>query len=266
MSVARNWTLVTGASSGIGAALARAFAAQGHALVLTARRAERLKALADELSDLVAVAVIPADLSDPAAPDRLLDAVEARGIVLHTLVNNAGFGMRGRFATLPADGLMEMVAVNVAAPTALARRVLPGLIARGEGGILNVASVGAYLPGPKTAAYYASKAYLLSLSEALFEEARPHGVTVTALCPGVTDTEFPARADQEGTKLFKGRGMTAEAVARIGLDAYRRGEAVVVPGAGNRAMVAGLRLLPRWLSRKIAGRMQSVSGSSPVQR
>ncbi|ACL59294.1 SDR family NAD(P)-dependent oxidoreductase [Methylobacterium nodulans] len=263
---ARNWTLVTGASSGIGAALARAFAARGHALVLSARRTERLQALAGELSGAVPVEVIPADLTDPSAPDRLMEAVASRGIALHTLVNNAGFGMRGRFATLPADELMDMVAVNVAAPTALARRVLPDLIARREGGILNVASVGAYLPGPKMAVYYATKAYLLSLSEALFEEAKPHGVTVTALCPGVTDSEFAARADREGTKRFNGRGMAAEEVARIGLMGYLRGEAVVVPGSRNRLIVAGLQLLPRRLTRKVANRLQSVPESSPVQR
>lgn len=256
---------MTGASSGIGAALAREFAALGHALVLTARREDRLQALAAELAGRGPVEVIPADLARAEAPARLLDAVAARGITLHTLVNNAGFGMRGRFATLPAEGLMEMVAVNVAAPTELARRILPGLIAQRRGGILNVASVGAYLPGPKMAAYYASKAYLLSLSEALYEEARPHGVTVTALCPGVTDTEFAARADLEGTKLFHGPGMSAASVARIGVAAYLDGRAVAVPGAGNRVMVAALSLLPRVLSRKIAGRMQSVPGSSSVQ-
>ncbi|ACA17788.1 short-chain dehydrogenase/reductase SDR [Methylobacterium sp. 4-46] len=265
MSGARDWTLVTGASSGIGAALARAFAGRGHALVLTARREERLRALAADLAGRVPVAVIPADLARPEAPAQLLAAVEARGIVLHGLVNNAGFGLRGRFATLPAEDLSAMLAVNVAAPTALARGVLPGLIARRRGGILNVASVGAYVAGPKMAAYYASKAYLLSLSEALHEEARPFGVTVTAVCPGVTDTEFPARADVEGTKRFNGPGMAAEAVARLAVEAYLRGDAVVVPGAGNRATVALLRLLPRRLARKLAGRMQRVPGSSSVQ-
>jgi short-subunit dehydrogenase len=256
LTAARDWTLVTGASSGIGADLARAFAARGHALVLTARRADRLEALAESLRAQVPVAVLPADLADPAAPGHLLAALAERGIALHTLVNNAGFGLRGRFTAQPCAEIAEMVAVNVAAPTALARLVLPDLIARGRGGILNVASVVGYLPGPNMAAYYATKAYLLSLSEALYEEARPHGVTVTALCPGATATEFSQRADRHGAKRFEGTVMSAQAVAQAGLAGYLRGDAVVVPGAANRLAVLGARLAPRWLSRKAAARLQ----------
>ncbi len=247
---------MTGASSGIGAALAAAFAARGRPLILSARRAERLEALAEALRPQVPVEVVPADLGEPEAPARLLAAVAARGLVLHTLVNNAGFGLRGRFAALPAGDLAEMVAVNVAAPTALARLVLPGLIARRAGGILNVASVVAYLPGPNMAVYHASKAYLLSLSEALFEEARPHGVTVTAMCPGATATEFPHRADPPGTRRVRGGVMSAEAVARLGVAGHLAGKAVVVTGAGNVGAVLATRLVPRWLSRKVAARLQ----------
>ncbi|KMO17394.1 SDR family NAD(P)-dependent oxidoreductase [Methylobacterium platani] len=248
------WTLVTGASSGIGAEIARAFAARGRPLALSARRAERLEALAAELP--VPTLVVPADLARPDGPEALLAAVAARGIVLHTLVNNAGFGLRGRFSDLPARDQAEMVAVNVAAPTALSRLVLPGLIANRRGGILNVASVVGYLPGPNMAAYYATKAYLLSLSEALYEEARPYGVTVTALCPGATATEFSARADIGGTKRFTGNVMRPDAVAKAAVDGYLAGRAVVIPGAANRAAVLGARLMPRWLSRKVAARLQ----------
>ncbi len=248
------WTLVTGASSGIGVAIAKGFAGLGRPLILSARRAERLEALAAELP--VPTLVVPADLAEPGGPKELLAAVESRGIVLHTLVNNAGFGLRGRFAALPARDQAEMVAVNVAAPTILSRRVLPGLIARRSGGILNVASVVGYLPGPNMAAYYATKAYLLSLSEALYEEARPYGVTVTAVCPGATATEFSRRADVGGTKRFTGTVMTPEAVAKAGVDGYLAGRAVVIPGAANRAAVIGARLMPRWLSRKVAARLQ----------
>ncbi|AWN49813.1 short-chain dehydrogenase [Methylobacterium terrae] len=248
------WTLVTGASSGIGVAIARAFAARGRPLVLSARRADRLEALAAELP--VPTVVMPADLARPDGPEALVAAVEDRGIVLHTLVNNAGFGLRGRFAALPARDQAEMVAVNVAAPTVLSRLVLPGLIARKSGGLLNVASVVGYLPGPNMAAYYASKAYLLTLSEALYEEARPHGVVVTAVCPGATATEFSARADVGGTKRFTGNVMTAEAVAEAAVAGHLAGRAVVIPGAANRAAVLAARLMPRWLSRKVAARLQ----------
>ncbi|AWB23558.1 SDR family NAD(P)-dependent oxidoreductase [Methylobacterium currus] len=248
------WTLVTGASSGIGAEIARAFARRGRPLVLSARRVDRLEALAADLP--VPVAVIPADLAAPGAAEGLIAAVAARGIPLHTLVNNAGFGLRGRLSALPAQDQTEMVAVNVTAPTVLSRLVLPGLIARRSGGILNVASVVAYLPGPNMAAYYASKAYLLSLSEALYEEARPHGVTVTAVCPGATATEFSERADVGGAKRFTGNVMAPDAVAEAAVAGHLAGRAVVIPGAANRAAVIGARLMPRWLSRKVAARLQ----------
>ncbi len=248
------WTLVTGASSGIGVEIAKEFASRGYPLVLSARRAERLEALAAELP--VPAIVVPADLARPDGPEGLVAALDARGIVLHTLVNNAGFGLRGRFAELPARDQAEMVAVNVAAPTILSRLVLPGLIANRRGGILNVASVVGYLPGPNMAAYYATKAYLLSLSEALYEEARPHSVTVTAVCPGATATEFSTRADVGGAKRFTGNVMSPEAVARVAVEGYLAGRAVVIPGAANRAAVIGARLMPRWLSRKVAARLQ----------
>jgi uncharacterized protein len=248
------WTLVTGASSGIGVEIARAFARRGRPLVLSARRVERLEALAAELS--VPAVVVPADLAVPGAAEALVAAVEARGITLHTLVNNAGFGLRGRLSELPARDQAELVAVNVTAPTVLSRLVLPGLIARRRGGILNVSSVVAYLPGPNMAAYYASKAYLLSLSEALYEEARPYGVTVTAVCPGATATEFSQRADVGGTKRFTGNVMTAKAVAEAAVAGHLAGRAVVIPGAANRAAAIGARLMPRWLSRKVAARLQ----------
>ncbi|MEH3148467.1 MAG: SDR family oxidoreductase [Methylobacterium frigidaeris] len=251
---ARNWTLVTGASSGIGAEIARAFAARGHALVLTARRGDRLRALADELRGRVPVEVVPADLTEPDAPRAILARLAERGIALHTLVNNAGFGLRGRFVSHPEADLAGMVALNVAAPTMLARLILPDLIARRQGGILNVASVVAYLPGPNMAVYHATKAYLLSLSEALHEEARPHGVVVTAACPGTTETEFNARAERPGSR--RRGGMSAEAVARIAVDGHCAGRAVVVTGLANRVAVLGARLAPRRLSRRVAARIQ----------
>jgi hypothetical protein len=254
------WTLVTGASSGIGVELARVFAERGHSLLLTARREDRLAALAAELRQKhgIAVETLVFDLEDPAAPEALHRAVEGRGIALHTLVNNAGFGLRGRFATLPFDGQAAMVELNVTALTKLSRLFLPGLIERGQGGILNVASTAAFQAGPYMAVYYATKAYVLSLSEALHEEAKPHGVVVTALCPGPTPTEFSARASLEMTRLFKLRAMTLSApeVARQGVAAYEAGKAIVIPGLANKIGAFGAQIGPRALGRKIAGKLQ----------
>jgi uncharacterized protein len=250
------WALVTGASSGIGAAMARRLAGEGQPLVLAARRRDRLEALAAELRPRVAVEVVPVDLERPEGPDALLDAVAQKGLALHTLVNNAGFGLRGRFAELPADEQAAMVQLNVVALTRLCRRVLPALIARRSGGIVNVGSVVGFLPGPKMAVYFASKAYVLSLSEALHEEARDHGVVVTCVCPGSTDTEFSARADLHMGRGVRATTMTADEVARLGLEGHARGEAVVVTGGLNRAMTTGVQLLPRAWVRRLAGRLQ----------
>ncbi len=254
------WTVVTGASSGIGAALARAFAVQGDGLVLVARRRDRLDVLAAELAVThgTPVRIYAFDLEDPDAPLALMRAIEDDGVAIHTLINNAGFGLRGRFASLPAARQLAMVQLNVAALTSLCRHVMPGLIARKAGGILNVASLAAFQAGPNMAVYYASKAYVLSLSEALHEEAKPHGVTVTALCPGPVETEFAAVADLEGSSLFRTNVMTAAEVAKSGLAGYRAGRAIVVPGAMTAFAPLAARLLPRALMRRLAGRLQAV--------
>jgi short-subunit dehydrogenase len=259
MSDEPRWTLVTGASSGIGAELARRFAERGRALVLVARRRDRLDALATDLKAKhgVAVEVMVSDLTQPDGPEALVGAMVARGIVLDTLVNNAGFGLVGRFADLPAEGQLEMLALNVVAPTQLCRLVLPGLIARRAGGILNVASTAAFQAGPNMAVYYATKAYLLSLSEALHEEAKPHGVKVTALCPGPTLTEFQERAGMRLGRFLKLGLVGAAEVAGVGVRGYEAGRAVVVPGIGNRLGAAGAQLLPRFVARGIAARLQS---------
>lgn len=253
------WTLVTGASSGIGAELARAFAQRRRGLVLVARRRDRLDALAAELraGHGVPVEAVVSDLAEPDGPEALLAAVAGRGIAIDTLVNNAGFGLVGRFAELPSEGQLEMLALNVVAPTKLSRLVLPALIARRAGGIVNVASTAAFQAGPNMAVYYASKAYLLSLSEALHEEAKPHGVTVTALCPGPTLTEFQERAGMRLNRFLKLGLLSAAEVARAGVRGYEAGRAVVVPGIGNRLGAVGAQLLPRSVARGIAARLQS---------
>jgi short-subunit dehydrogenase len=251
--------LVTGASAGIGRELARRFAAGGHDLVLTARRADELRALADELSAEhgVAVRAVPADLSDPVAPRTLFDEVAAAGLAVDVLVNNAGFGMYGPFAEADPDRLLAMVQVNVAALTHLTRLFLPGMVARGRGRVLNVASTAAFQPGPLMAAYYASKAYVLSLSEALAFELRGAGVTVTCLCPGPTRTEFAAAAVVGGSRLFDSPYvMDAAPVAEAGYRAAMRGRRVVVPGLLNRLGAFATRFVPRPLLMRVVHRIQ----------
>lgn len=250
------WTVITGASSGIGAELARVFARRGCSLVLVARRRERLEALAAELRPTgVAVRIVVADLEQSGAADALVADLARDGAVIETLVNNAGFGLRGSFATLPADEQAAMVALNIATLTRLCRLVLPGLVEHRRGGILNVASTASYQPIPYMALYAATKAFVLSLSEALHEEARPFGVTVTALCPGPTRTEFQKRADMEKSKLFS-HAMAADAVARMGVEGYEAGKAVVVAGLSNRLGAVGAQLAPRAWVRRIAGKLQ----------
>jgi short-subunit dehydrogenase len=260
MAEERRWALVTGASSGIGAELARVFAGRGYSLLLTARREDRLQALAAALRAKhgVDAEALVSDLEDPAAPKPLFEAVEGRGIALHTLVNNAGFGLRGRFAELPYDQQVAMVELNVTALLKLSRLFLPGMIERGRGGILNVASTAAFQAGPKMAVYYATKAFVLSLSEALHEEVKRHGLAVTALCPGPVPTEFSERASMQMTRLVKMRFMTlsAEEVARQGVAGYEKGKAIVIPGLANKLGAWGAQIGPRAAARAIAGKLQ----------
>ncbi|WP_246389107.1 SDR family NAD(P)-dependent oxidoreductase [Microvirga mediterraneensis] len=254
------WALVTGASSGIGADLARVFAGRGYSLVLTARRHERLEVLSAEIGRIhgAPVEVIALDLEDRHAPRDLHEMLLERRIAVHTLVNNAGFGLRGYFASLPHEKQLAMVDLNVTALTSLCRLMLPGMIERRRGGILNVASIAAFQAGPHMAVYYASKAFVLSLSEALHDEAKPHGVTVTALCPGPTESEFGKTAGPKRTGFFKESAMSAATVARAGIEGYEAGRAVVIPGAGNRFGALAAKFAPRFLSRRIAGRLQGM--------
>lgn len=245
--------LITGASSGIGRELARLFAAAGSNLILIARREERLRALAGELkqSSGTDCTLIPADLSRPNAGE---DIAQRLGVVnVDVLVNNAGFGALGRFGNLDLERQMEMIRVNVAAPTELARRFLPGMIARGYGGILNVASTAAFQPGPGMAVYFATKAYLLSLSEALHEEARGSGVNISCLAPGVTVTEFTDAAGIDGRSIYRFGAMSAAQVAHAAYRGFRRGRPLIVPGIHNRLGVVLTRFTPRRLLRRMLG-------------
>lgn len=246
-------TLVTGASAGLGTEFARLCAARGDELVLVARRRERLEALAAELGGTVHV--LASDLSVHDAPRRLIGEVEALGLHVDTLINNAGFGGGGRFAEQSLERQIEMVDLNVRALTDLARRVVPGMVARRRGGILNVASTAAFQPGPGSAVYFATKAYVLSLTEALHQELKGSGIKVSALCPGATATEFAAAAGYSGRQLDRFRA-SARGVVEAGLKGLDRNQAVVIPGLSNKATAQASRFLPRAAVRRIVAAMR----------
>lgn len=235
---------ITGASAGIGRELARLLAAD-HDLILTARRAAELQALAGELP--TKCLVLPADLSDPAGAKRLLNAVEESGWTVDVFANNAGFGDVGPFADADPAKLAAMIQVNVAAFTELLRGVLPGMKLRNRGRILNVGSVAGFQPGPFMAVYYATKAYVNSLSEALASELAGTGVTVTCLCPGPVETEFAAVAGFEKGGFSAGAKLTARDVATAGIRALNRGRVRIIPGWRNRLMIALQRFVPRFV-------------------
>jgi hypothetical protein len=251
--------LVTGASSGIGLELARLFAASGHDLVLVARNEQKLDELAGELSSKhgVRAVVLPADLQDPAAPERLAAAVESEGLVVDYLVNNAGFGAAAPFLETDARRSLDMIALNVSALTHLTHLFARNMVARGRGGILNIASTAGFQPGPNMAVYYATKAYVVSFTEAIAVELAPHGVHVTAFCPGPVETEFARIAGNDGSVLFKMGAAKADAVA---LDAYRsfmKRRVLSISGSTNWLGVQLLRLAPRALVRKVAAWVNS---------
>ena len=251
-------TLITGASAGLGDGFARALAATGEDLILTARRADRLEALAADLRARhgVPVHVIPADLAQPEAPDALMAAVAAAGLRVDQLINNAGYGVQGAFADAAAAAQLGMIDLNCRALVALTHAVLPAMVARRSGGVLNVASTAAFQPGPWLAVYYATKAFVLSFSEAIHEEVKGHGVRVTALCPGPTRTEFAAVAGMGESKLFQRFAVEPEAVVRDGLRALATNRAVRVSGAANAIAAGSIRFTPRGLARRIAGSLQ----------
>ncbi|NJC04965.1 hypothetical protein GGQ97_000758 [Sphingomonas kaistensis] len=247
--------LITGASAGLGVHFARQLSATGARLVLVARRRDRIEALAAELGNARAVAL---DLSQADAADRLLADVAAHGEHVDCLVNNAGFGLHGRIAQQDGRRLREMIDLNCGVLTELTRGVLPAMIERGRGGILNVASTAAFQPGPGMGVYFATKAFVLSFTEALHEEVRGTGVHVTALCPGPTSTEFGELAGFE-PKLgdaFEKLSERPGPVVAAGLAALSANRAIVIPGAMNKVGAQGARFLPRALIRRIAGALK----------
>lgn len=253
----KGWALITGASSGLGVDFAHELAASGHNLVLVARREERMRELAAELEARHAVRtrVIAMDLSAPGAGSELKRMLDADSIAIDILINNAGFGIFGEFLGQTLEKTLNMLQLNVASLTDLTHLFAADMVRRRRGQILLVASVVAYQATPNYAVYGASKAYVLSLGEALHEELKPHGVTVTVLSPGATATEFFDVSGQKSTAAKRAFMMPSRPVAQIGLAAMRRGRASVVSGWRNTLMTWSARLVPRILQRKIAHRV-----------
>jgi len=250
--------LITGASLGIGYELAKLFARDKHALVLVARSGEKLQKIAEELKQLGSpqVTVIVKDLAELEAPDEIFAETERRKLQIDFLVNNAGFGERGPFLKTNLDNELEMVQVNIVALMHLTKLYLPGMVQRRFGRIMQVASTAAFQPGPFMAVYYATKAFVLSFSEALWEELDGTGVTVTALCPGATETGFAARAGMLNSKLFNMRVMNVKPVVEEGYRAMMKGQSLVVTGLRNRLMAFSIRFAPRSVVRKVVRRIQ----------
>jgi short-subunit dehydrogenase len=251
--------LITGASSGIGLELARVAAADGHDLILVARRIDKLEQLGAELHDRHGVdsVALSIDLSRPDAVPKLTQTLAERGLAVDVLVNNAGFGDRGTVVALAESRQLDMIQVNVVALTALTRSLLPQMIARKRGAILNVASTAAFQAGPEMSVYYASKAYVLHFTEGLHEELLGSGVRVTCLCPGPTETGFSAQAHMEDALLFRLGSADAHAVAQAGWTALKDNRTVVIPGIKNWLLAFSTRLAPRAALRKIARRLQT---------
>lgn len=243
---ADNWALITGASSGIGAEFARKLAARGMHLVLTARRRELLEDLAAELHTAhgTKCEIIVGDLADPAEPARLVEAIAERGITIELLVNNAGFGLVGEATNTDLDRTLAMIQVNITALTELTYLVLPGMLKRGHGAIINVASVAAFQPVAYMGVYAASKAYVLHMSEALWAECQEKGVTVLALCPGTTRTGFFEVAGV-GNWITKRRAQDVTQVVRAALKAMEKRRQYVVSGWGNYVLSLLVRLANR---------------------
>ena len=266
MTSSRPLSLITGASSGIGAAFARQLAALGHDLVLTARRADRLEALATELrgQHAVQVTVLPHDLADPATPRALCEALEQRDLQIDWLINNAGYGVPGTFVANDWATHADFLQVLLTAPTELAWRLLPGMRQRGHGRIINVASLAGHVPGPAGHTLYAaSKAYLIKFSQSLALENRAAGVHVCALCPGFTWSEFHdiTRTRDKMDKLPGFMWLSAKEVVHQGIAAVERGDAVYIPGRVNRTIKAVIQLLPdrlaMWLSARESKRYRN---------
>jgi short-subunit dehydrogenase len=249
--------LVTGASAGLGAEFARLFAADGHDVALVARRRDKLEALAGQIEKMhgVRAVVLPEDLTDTAAPERIARELGRRDQPVEFLVNNAGFGTTGAFAQQDLVRELAMVQVNVAALVHLTRLMLPPMVMRKSGRILNIGSTAGFVPGPFMSGYYASKAFVNSFTEALWYEVRGTGVSVTLSCPRATATEFAQVAGDEKSRLFKRGVMRAPEVAVHAYRAMMQGKAMAIPGWQNKVSLQSLRFAPRSMVRSLAASM-----------
>lgn len=255
---AKGTALITGASSGIGESLAGCFAAAGFDLVLVARSADKLQALAAALSarHSIQVRVEPADLSQPEAASALAAKLKRARVPVEVLVNNAGVLAQGLFAGMSAASQQQMIDLNVAGLTAMLSAFVPPMVERGSGSVLNVASIASFQPVPSLATYAATKAYVLSLTESLSEELRGSGVSVTALCPGITATRMLDTAIQANAQVSRIPGVLigdVDDVARQGFEACLKGDVICVPGVVNQVAVLASRSTPKWLLRRLSG-------------
>ena len=259
--------MITGASSGIGEALARQFARDDYALVLVARSRDKLESLARELGNgnRAKVLLEPADLSQHGVAEALAAKLEAKDIQVDILVNNAGILEHGLFVDMPAAVHQGMIDLNISGLTEMLATFLPPMVERGQGRVLNVASIGAFQPVPSLATYAAGKAYVLSLTESLSEELKGSGVTVTALCPGITATNMVSGAQEKSSGLKKLPGFVIGDVDDVAAEGYRaclKGEVICVPGAVNLAATLAGRAVPKWLLRRVSGAMGRYSAKT----
>jgi short-subunit dehydrogenase len=270
MAKAAKTALVTGASAGLGAELARLFAADGNDVVLVARRRDKLDALARELQAKhgVRATVIAEDLTRPEAPEAIAKELGMRDIAIEFLVNNAGFATTGAFAEADPVRELGMLALNVTSVVHLTRLILPAMVERRSGRILNVGSTAGFMPGPFMAGYYASKAFVNSFTEALAFELRGTGVTATVVCPGPTATEFASVAGVENSRLFEAGTMRAGEVAGFAYRAMMRGQSVAIAGTRNKLSIFSLRLAPRAMAVSMAAILNQASdrGALPPSR
>jgi len=245
--------LITGASSGIGREFASCFAKNKSNLVLVARSVDKLEQVASQLRDQhgAHVTVIGCDLSAIGAVKWLVEELDRRQLAIEVLVNNAGFGELGKFAELSVDRQVNMLGLNVVALTELSRRLLPNMLQANRGGMINVASTAAFQPGPNMAVYFASKAYVLSFSEALVEELAGTNVKISCLCPGPTDTGFGELSGMSSLKMFATTKISAAEVAAAGYAGFRSGTAIVIPGWTNKAMTVVSKMMPSFITRKL---------------
>jgi len=263
---AGKWALLTGASAGIGVALARELAAGGTNLVLTARRKDRLEKLAQEMSSAhkIGVEIFAADLAQTDAPQQIFAYTQAKKINVDLLINNAGFGAYGAFATVETQRLLDMVQVNCGAVVHLTRLYLPQMLKQRRGDVLILASTASFQAVPFISTYAATKAFDLLFAEGLAEEVKPYGVRVCALCPGSTESEFHEVAGQSGLAAARKNRETAEKVARVGLHALAAGKSYVISGTGNYLGAHSQRLVPRGVVTRIAGKMFQPPASDPA--